>query len=73
MTILIENKHTLQIDDFKFRCCIGSKGLTFKKKEGDKQTPKGIYKIGNLYFRKDKFKKINTKQNGDIIITKTNK
>ena len=61
MTISLENKHTLQIDDFKFRCCIGRKGLTFKKKEGDKKTPKGIYKLGNLYFRKDRVIRPETK------------
>ena len=56
MTILIKNKHTLQIDDFKFRCCIGKKGSTLNKIEGDKKTPKGIFKIENLYFRKDRRK-----------------
>ena len=30
-----------------------------KKKEGDKKTPKGIFKIENLYFRKDRKKTIN--------------
>ena len=54
MTILVKNKHTLQIDEFKFRCCIGKKGLTKNKKEGDKKTPKGIFGIENLYFRKDR-------------------
>jgi len=43
MTILIKNKHTLHIDDFKFRCCVGKKGLTKNKKEGDKKTPKGTF------------------------------
>ena len=57
MTILIKNKHTLQIDEFKFRCCIGKKGSTFKKKEGDKKTPKGTFKLENLYFRKDRKQK----------------
>jgi len=56
MTILIKNKHTLQIDDFKFRCCIGKKGSTKNKIEGDKKTPKGIFEIENLYFRKDRRK-----------------
>ena len=54
MTIFIKNKHTLQIDEFKFRCCIGKKGSTKNKKEGDKKTPKGTFKIENLYFRKDR-------------------
>ena len=56
MSILVKNKHTLQIDDFKFRCCIGKKGSTLNKIEGDKKTPKGIFKIENLYFRKDRRK-----------------
>ena len=60
MTILIKNKHTLQIDDFKFRCSIGKKGFTKNKKEGDKKTPKGIFKIENLYYRKDRKQKPST-------------
>ena len=57
MTIFVKNKHTLQIDEFKFKCCIGKKGLTSNKKEGDKKTPKGTFKIENLYFRKDRREK----------------
>ena len=60
MTIFIKNKHTLQIDEFKFRCCIGEKGKTKNKKEGDKKTPKGTFKIGNLYFRKDRINEPST-------------
>ena len=54
MTIFVKNKHTLQIDEFKFRCCIGKKGSAHNKREGDKKTPKGTYEIENLYFRKDR-------------------
>ena len=57
MTIFKKNKHTLKIDEFKFRCCIGKKGSTSKKKEGDKKTPKGIFEIENLYYRKDRNEK----------------
>ena len=53
----LKNKHTLQIDEFKFKCCIGKKGSTKNKKEGDKKTPKGTFEIENLYFRKDRIKK----------------
>ena len=60
MTILVKNKHTLQVDDFKFRCCIGKKGSTANKKEGDKKTPKGTFEIENLYFRKDRREKPST-------------
>tara|TARA_B100000927_G_scaffold118988_1_gene96201 strand:+ start:22 stop:516 length:495 start_codon:yes stop_codon:yes gene_type:complete len=57
MTILVKNKHTLLIDEFKFRCCIGKKGLTKNKREGDKKTPKGTFEIENLYYRKDRLEK----------------
>ncbi len=57
MTILVKNKYTLQIDEFKFKCSIGKRGSTSTKKEGDKKTPKGVFGIGNLYFRKDRLDK----------------
>jgi L,D-peptidoglycan transpeptidase YkuD (ErfK/YbiS/YcfS/YnhG family) len=60
MTIFVKNKHTLQIEEFKFKCCIGNKGSTNNKKEGDKKTPKGTFKIGHLYYRKDRIKKPST-------------
>ena len=61
MTIFVKNKHTLQIDEFKFICCIGKKGSTTNTKEGDKKTPKGIFGIDRLYYRKDLIKKPDTK------------
>ena len=60
MTILVKNKHTLQIDQFKFRCCIGKKGSAKEKKEGDKKTPRGTFEIEHLYFRQDRKKKPST-------------
>ena len=57
MTIFVKKKHTLQIDEFKFKCCIGKNGSTKSKKEGDKKSPKGTFEIENLYFRKDRKKK----------------
>ena len=60
MTIFVKNKHTLQIDDFKFKCCIGKKGSTKRKKEGDRKTPKGTFEIENLYFRRDRKEKPST-------------
>ena len=57
MTILVKNKYTLQINDFKFKCCIGKNGSTKYKKEGDKKTPKGKFQIEHLYFRKDRLEK----------------
>ena len=61
MTIIVKNKDTLIFDDFIFRCSIGKMGFTSNKKEGDKKTPRGTFNIGNLYFRKDKISKPDTK------------
>ena len=36
------------------------KGIT-NKKEGDKKTPKGIFKLGNLFYRSDRKDKPKTK------------
>ena len=60
MIILVKNKHTLIVDEFEFKCCIGQNGLSFKKKEGDKKTPQGTFKIENLYYRADRIKKPKT-------------
>ena len=57
MKITLKNKYTLKIDDFKFKCCIGKNGLKKNKIEGDKCTPKGTFKLGTLYYRKDRVKK----------------
>ena len=34
MIIIVKNKDTLLIDDFKFKCSIGKKGVCNKKVEG---------------------------------------
>ena len=61
MTIYIKDKHTLLVDDFRFKCCIGKNGVSKNKVEGDKKTPIGFYKIENLYYRNDRLKKPWTK------------
>ena len=60
MTIFLKNKHTLQLDDFYFKCCIGKKGITKSKKEGDHKTPFGTFAVEDLFFRKDRIKKPKT-------------
>ena len=57
MNITLKNKYTLKIDDFKFKCCVGKNGLKKNKTEGYKCTPKGTFKLGKLYYRKDRVKK----------------
>ena len=54
MIIHVPNKNSLIIDDFELKCCIGKKGLNSNKKEGDYSTPKGLFYLRTLYFRKDR-------------------
>ncbi len=54
MIIYLKNKDTLIFKNFKFKCCIGANGLSKKKIEGDKTTPKGTFKLGSLYYRSDR-------------------
>ena len=54
MQIIIKNKDTLLCDEFKFKCCVGKKGITSNKIEGDFKTPKGSYGLGPVYYRKDR-------------------
>jgi len=56
MIIHVKNKNTLIIDDFKLKCCVGKNGLKSNKKEGDHSTPKGLFSLKKLYFRKDRVK-----------------
>ena len=69
MTIIIKNKETLIYDNFTFKCCVGKNGTTNKKNEGDKKTPKGLFSLGNVYYRKDRNLKPITKLHS-IPITK---
>ena len=57
MLIHLKNKDKLIVEDFKFRCCIGKSGTKKSKIEGDNSTPKGIFTLGTLYYRKDRVKK----------------
>ena len=54
MIIKVKNKDTLIVDDFYLKCCVGKNGLRANKKEGDLSTPKGLFKLTKLYFRKDR-------------------
>ena len=54
MIIHVKDKNTLIINDFKFKCCVGKNGLKSNKKEGDYSTPKGLFNLKKLYYRKDR-------------------
>ncbi len=66
MLLRLKNKEYLIVDEFKFKCSIGKKGLKSKKIEGDHSTPIGVFKIGKVYYRSDRVKKPDT-----ILKTKT--
>ena len=55
MNIIIK-KHFLLYKGYKLKCSIGKSGSASLKKEGDLATPKGEFKLGTLYFRKDRIK-----------------
>jgi L,D-peptidoglycan transpeptidase YkuD (ErfK/YbiS/YcfS/YnhG family) len=61
MQIILKNKDTLLFDEFQFKCCIGKKGISKNKIEGDKKTPTGNFSIGSLFYRNDRNKKPKTK------------
>ena len=55
MNIIIK-KHFLFYKGYKLKCSIGKSGLSHSKKEGDLTTPKGLFKLGLLYYRNDRIK-----------------
>ena len=60
MNIIIK-KHFLIYKGYKLKCSIGKSGTTLSKKEGDLATPKGVFKLGFLYYRKDRNKSLDSK------------
>ena len=59
--IIINKSSYLKYKNFRFRCALGKAGIGKKKKEGDNITPKGLYKIVKIYYRKDRIKKVSSK------------
>ena len=66
MNIIIK-KNILIYKGYKLKCSIGKSGTTKSKKEGDFATPKGVFKLGKLYFRKDRNKNIVSKLRKKVI------
>ena len=59
--IIINKSGYLKYKNLKFRCSFGKGGIGKKRKEGDNITPKGNYRIINVYYRQDRIKKILSK------------
>ena len=66
MNIIIK-KHFLIYKGYKLKCSIGKSGIRHFKKEGDIATPKGVFKLGLLYYRKDRNKSLKSKINKRVI------
>ena len=60
MDIIIK-KHLLLYKNYKLKCSIGKSGTKKFKKEGDLATPRGLFRLGLLYFRKDRNRFLKTK------------
>ena len=66
MNIIIK-KHLLLYRGYKLKCSIGKSGTTNFKKEGDLATPRGAFKLGLLYYRKDRNKSLKSKLKKRVI------
>lgn len=59
--IIINKSGYLKYKDLKFKCALGKSGIGDKKIEGDNITPKGVFRIVKIYYRKDRLKKLYSK------------
>jgi L,D-peptidoglycan transpeptidase YkuD (ErfK/YbiS/YcfS/YnhG family) len=59
--IIINKSGYLKYKDLKFKCALGKAGIGKKKIEGDNITPKGVFRIVKIYYRKDRLKKLSSK------------
>ena len=53
MNIIVKNNY-LYIDEFRLKCAVGTNGVKKNKIEGDGTTPSGTFKLGQLFYRKDR-------------------
>jgi L,D-peptidoglycan transpeptidase YkuD (ErfK/YbiS/YcfS/YnhG family) len=58
--IIINKSGYLKYKNLKFRCSLGKAGIGIKKREGDNLTPKGKFKLIQVFYRADRIKKIKT-------------
>ena len=59
--IIINKSGYLKYRDLKFKCALGKSGIGNKKIEGDNITPKGVFNIIKIYYRKDRVKTLYSK------------
>ena len=66
MHIYINNKF-ISYSNYKAKCAVGKRGITIKKKEGDFITPKGTFKIKEIFYRKDRVQNLTTRLKKTVI------
>ena len=54
--IIINKSGHLKYKDHKYKCALGKSGIGNKKTEGDNITPRGVFNIVKIYYRKDRIK-----------------
>jgi len=59
MNIKLKNK-ILYFNEYRIKCAVGKRGITYKKTEGDNKTPAGTFKFKSIFYRKDRMFKIKT-------------
>ena len=55
MNIRLKGKYLYYLN-YKIKCAIGKNGITKNKHEGDLKTPKGIFRLKKVFYRKDRIK-----------------
>jgi L,D-peptidoglycan transpeptidase YkuD (ErfK/YbiS/YcfS/YnhG family) len=53
-------KNKIILGNYKAKCAVGKRGISIKKKEGDKITPRGTFLIKYVLFRKDRVSNLKT-------------
>jgi L,D-peptidoglycan transpeptidase YkuD (ErfK/YbiS/YcfS/YnhG family) len=66
MNIKLKNKY-LHYLNYKIKCSIGKNGIGKNKKEGDLKTPSGVFKLKQIFYRKDRIKFIKSNLKKTII------
>ena len=66
MLIYINNKF-ISYSNYKAKCAVGKRGISIKKKEGDLLTPKGTFKIKEIFYRKDRVQNLITRLKKTVI------
>ena len=66
MILTLKNKY-ICFNDYKVKCAIGKSGIKKNKKEGDKSTPKGKFRLNYVLYRSDRIKKVSTELKKMII------